>query len=100
MDIRVTSSAGMDMATILGKRKDNLIIILNDNQMSICKNVGGLATYLNKLRMGVGYNKLKSDIGSTLDTTSFGKRVKNSLSKLKDGIKKLLYQVCTLKILD
>ncbi len=99
-DGALTGGMALEALNDIGYRKDNLIIILNDNQMSICKNVGGLATYLNKLRMGVGYNKLKSDIGSTLDTTSFGKRVKNSLSKLKDGIKKLLYQVCTLKILD
>ncbi len=87
-DGALTGGMALEALNDIGYRKDNLIIILNDNQMSICKNVGGLATYLNKLRMGVGYNKLKSDIGSTLDTTSFGKRVKNSLSKLKDGIKK------------
>ena len=89
-DGALTGGMALEALNDIGYRKDNLIIILNDNQMSICKNVGGLATYLNKLRMGVGYNKLKSDIGSTLDTTSFGKRVKNSLSKLKDGIKKIV----------
>ena len=89
-DGALTGGMALEALNDIGYRKDNLVIILNDNQMSICKNVGGLATYLNKLRMGEGYNKLKSDIGSTLDTTSLGKRVKTSLSKIKDGIKKIV----------
>lgn len=89
-DGALTGGMALEALNDIGYRKDNLIIILNDNQMSICKNVGGLANYLNKLRMGVGYNKLKSDIGSTLDTTFFGKRLKSSLSRVKDGIKKIV----------
>ncbi|MGG5462442.1 1-deoxy-D-xylulose-5-phosphate synthase [Clostridium sp. B9] len=89
-DGALTGGMALEALNDIGYRKDNLIIILNDNQMSICKNVGGLATYLNKLRMGQGYNKLKSDIGSTLDTTSIGKSIKHSLSRVKDGIKKFV----------
>ena len=42
----------------------DLIIILNDNQMSISKNVGGLNTYLNKIIPQRGYNKFKSGLRS------------------------------------
>jgi len=46
--------------------KTNLIVILNDNEMSIAKNVGGVSKYLNNLRTRPGYMKTKSDVSSTL----------------------------------
>lgn len=91
-DGALTGGMALEALNDIGYRKDNLIIILNDNQMSICKNVGGLATYLNKLRLDPGYNKLKSDINTTLNTTTFGKNIAHSISKVKDGIKKFVVQ--------
>ena len=46
--------------------KTNLIVILNDNEMSIAKNVGGVSKYLNNLRTRPGYMKTKKDVSSTL----------------------------------
>ena len=39
--------------------KKNFIIVLNDNNMSISENVGGMSRYLSSLRAGAGYNELK-----------------------------------------
>lgn len=58
--------------------------------MSISPNVGGISSYLNKLRMEPGYNKLKMDINSSLGNSSVGKAVIHSLSKLKDSVKQLV----------
>lgn len=91
-DGALTGGMALEALNDIGYRKDNLIIILNDNQMSICKNVGGLATYLNKLRLDPGYNKLKSDINTTLKTTALGTNIAHSLSRVKDGIKKFVVQ--------
>ena len=43
-----------------------MIIILNDNQMSISENVGALSNHLNKLRVDPNYNKIKNEINETL----------------------------------
>ena len=57
----------------VGFNKTKMIIILNDNQMSISKNVGGLSSYLNKIRVDPKYNKLKSDINTSLKLSDTGK---------------------------
>lgn len=46
--------------------KSNLIIILNDNQMSISKNVGGMSRYLSRIRTNTNYTGLKEDIEKAL----------------------------------
>ena len=70
--------------------KKNFIIVLNDNQMSISKNVGGLSNHLNKLRLDHSYNKLKEDINSTLSNSNAGKTVVQYLHRVKDSLKHLL----------
>lgn len=42
--------------------KSNFIIVLNDNEMSISKNVGGISSYLGNLRTAEGYNDLKIEV--------------------------------------
>lgn len=71
-----------------GSSRTKLIIILNDNEMSIEKNVGGLATYLNKIRTTPKYNKTKSDIHDFLQKLgTFGNVVEKGLRGIKDSIK-------------
>ena len=74
----------------VGYNKTKMIIILNDNQMSISKNVGGLSKYLNNLRTEPGYNKLKDNISTTLSNSGLGKNLVTSLSKVKGSIKQLV----------
>ena len=47
--------------------KQNLVIILNDNNMSISKNVGGMSTQLAKLRTNTGYTGLKEEVTQSLE---------------------------------
>ena len=47
--------------------KKNFIIVLNDNNMSISENVGGMSRYLGGLRTGSGYNSLKKSVTVALD---------------------------------
>jgi 1-deoxy-D-xylulose-5-phosphate synthase len=46
----------------VGGLKKNITVVLNDNKMSICPRVGGLAEYLDRLRMATFYTGLKSEI--------------------------------------
>lgn len=70
-----------------GRFKTNLIIILNDNEMSISKNVGAMANYLRKARMSVNYIDLKSNVEQTLNKTSLGARIANRIKKMKAAIR-------------
>ncbi len=71
---------------------NNLIIILNDNTMSISKNVGALAHYLTKLRTNPQYFKTKQDIKTVLSNTPvIGDGVKKSIQTIKSVVRKSLY---------
>ena len=89
-DGALTGGMALEALNDVGFNKSNVIIILNDNQMSISNNVGALSNHLNKLRIGPGYNKLKDDISSTLGTSQAGKAVAQYLHRVKDSFKHLL----------
>jgi len=69
----------------------NFIIILNDNNMSISENVGGMSKYLSSLRTGDGYNDLKKIVTSALEKIPVaGQKIIDRISRTKQGIKQLL----------
>lgn len=71
--------------------KKNFIIILNDNNMSISENVGGMSTYLNSIRTGEGYLDLKKHVTNVLSRIPvIGEQIIDKISRTKDGIKQLL----------
>src|SRR5262245_2187114 len=68
--------------------KQNLLIILNDNKMSICPRVGGMASYLDRLRTSPFYSGLKQEVVRILDNVPLlGDPVERFLAQLKEGIK-------------
>ncbi|AJA47982.1 1-deoxy-D-xylulose-5-phosphate synthase [Clostridium pasteurianum DSM 525 = ATCC 6013] len=88
-DGALTGGMAYEALNDLGYSKTKMIIILNDNQMSISKNVGGMSKYLNKIRIDPAYNKFKQEVNNTLRKTNIGVGVANSLQKIKDGFKQL-----------
>ena len=71
--------------------KTNFIVILNDNEMSISKNVGGLSKYLNRLRTNPRYMKTKKDVSSTLNRIPFiGKPIYRLISGIKSAFRYML----------
>lgn len=89
-DGALTGGMALEALNDVGFNKTNMIIVLNDNQMSISKNVGGVSNHLNKLRLDHSYNKLKEDINSTLSNSNAGKTVVQCLHRVKDSLKHLL----------
>lgn len=74
-----------------GVSDTNLLIILNDNCMSIDPNVGALKDYLTDITTSRAYNKLKDDIWNLLGKLSgFGKSAQEIVSKVETGIKATL----------
>ncbi len=71
--------------------KTNFIVVLNNNEMSISKNVGGMSRYLNRLRTNPGYMKTKNDVSSTLKKIPvIGKPVYKAISGTKSFFRNLL----------
>lgn len=70
--------------------KSNLIIVLNDNQMSIAKNVGGMSNYLGKIRTNTNYTGLKQDVEDILEKLP---RVGGPLAQKIRGAKDLIKRI-------
>ena len=71
--------------------KNNFIIVLNDNNMSIAPNVGGMSQYLSGMRTKKGYTTLKKNVVSALNQMPvIGKRAITKLKKTKNGIKQMV----------
>lgn len=70
-----------------GRSKENLIVILNDNKMSISKNVGSMARYLTKIRIRPSYIDAKARVHSKLDRLPVtGKHLSRFISRCKNLI--------------
>ncbi len=69
----------------------NFIIVLNDNNMSISENVGGLSAYLNTVRTKEGYMNLKAGVENILDKIPvYGENIIRGVRRTKNGIKQFL----------
>lgn len=74
----------------LRKEKKNFIVILNDNNMSISENVGGMSKYLNRMRTDHAYVEFKENVKKGLtNIPGIGDSVARTLKKSKDSIKQL-----------
>jgi 1-deoxy-D-xylulose-5-phosphate synthase len=66
----------------------DVLIVLNDNKMSICPRVGGVASYLDRLRTSPFYSGLKHEVVRILDSVPLlGDPVERFLAQLKEGVK-------------
>lgn len=70
----------------------NLIVIYNDNNMSISENVGALAKGLTKVRLSVGYNNSKNIVRKMLSKTHSGRKVLRYASRISADVRKKIYK--------
>lgn len=90
-DGSLTGGLALEALNNASKLKRNLIIILNDNNMSISKNVGGLSSYLSGMRAGALYNDMKEGIAGKLSKIPvIGERLIRQIKKTKSGLKQLI----------
>lgn len=75
-----------------GRSKKRLIVILNDNEMSISKNVGSMSKYLTAIRSKPGYFHFKAHTESFLNKLPFGEKVVKRLYLSKTRLKNIIYQ--------
>lgn len=82
-------AGGMAMEAInqAGHLKSRLIVVLNDNEMSIAPAVGALSRYLNRIKEAQSYQHLKEEIGDALESVPhFGERLRRVAKSVKDAI--------------
>jgi 1-deoxy-D-xylulose-5-phosphate synthase len=71
--------------------KSNLVIVLNDNNMSISENVGGMSNYLAGMRTDEGYRQLKDGVETALRSVpKIGNSLADQIKRSKDSIKRLV----------
>jgi 1-deoxy-D-xylulose-5-phosphate synthase len=87
-DGAMTAGMAFEAMNHAGIEKSNVIIILNDNCMSIDPNVGALKEYLTDITTSHTYNKVRDDVWNLLGKLPVGKTFTRSMaSKLTDGLK-------------
>jgi len=72
----------------LGAAQTKMVVIVNDNKMSISKNVGALSRYLTRVLTDKRYNKLKDEVWElTGKLNSFGKRIRSLMRSIDETVK-------------
>ena len=89
-DGSISSGESLEAINDLGFNKTKMIIILNDNGMSISSNVGGISSYLSRISINSRYLKVKNKVKHSLDGTKFGSVPAKYLSRIKDGLRTFL----------
>jgi 1-deoxy-D-xylulose-5-phosphate synthase len=74
----------------LGSSKSSMMVILNDNEMSISPNVGALSRYLTRVLTDKRYNKIKKEIWNRLSGSNVGKSILNVVSSIDDALKHIV----------
>ncbi|MEG6615910.1 1-deoxy-D-xylulose-5-phosphate synthase [Peptococcaceae bacterium 1198_IL3148] len=89
-DGAMTGGMAFEALNYAGSLGTNLIVILNDNEMSISENVGGLAKYLTRIRTDPKYTKGKDELENIIKRLPVGKQVLKVAERLKDSFKYLV----------
>ena len=89
-DGSMTGGMAFEALNNAGTLHKKMIVVLNDNEMSISKNVGAMSEYLYQLRTGETYNKIKHDLEGWLQNVEFGSDVIKVLRRLKGSVKYLM----------
>lgn len=74
-----------------GSLRKQILVILNDNKMSISPNVGAMRTYLNRIQTNPLYNRIRDEIWNWTGTLPIGKNaIRMGLKKIEESLKNLL----------
>lgn len=88
-DGALTGGLAYEALNDAGQSDEPLIVILNDNNMSITKNVGAMSNYLARLRLRPRYLRYKGIYHKLMHKLPFGKPLDRVLSKVKDSIRRI-----------
>ncbi|PSL41128.1 1-deoxy-D-xylulose-5-phosphate synthase [Planomicrobium soli] len=90
-DGALTGGMALEALNHIGHEQTNMIVILNDNEMSIAPNVGALHNVLGRLRTAGKYNKAKDDLEYLMKKIpAVGGKLASTAERVKDSLKYLL----------
>ena len=89
-DGSLTGGMAYEALNNASRSKSNFIIVLNDNNMSISENVGGVSKYLNNIRTADRYLDIKEGIYNSLKDTKIGDPIVESIRRAKSSVKQLV----------
>lgn len=86
-DSSLAGGMAMEALNQAGHLKSRMIVLLNDNDMSIAPAVGALTRYLNRIKGAQSYHRLKEEVGDTLESVpGFGEQLRKAAKTVKDAI--------------
>ncbi len=89
-DAAISNGMSLEAINDLGYRKTKMLVILNDNGMSISSNVGGLSSYLSRISINKKYINLKNKVKHSVDGTYLGDKFIRVTSAVKHRVKGFL----------
>jgi len=90
-DGALTGGMALEALNHIGHAKTNMIVILNDNEMSIAPNVGALHNVLGRLRTAKEYSKAKEELESLINKIPvLGGKLASTVERVKDSLKYLV----------
>ncbi|MFX0559275.1 1-deoxy-D-xylulose-5-phosphate synthase [Tepidibacillus infernus] len=90
-DGAMTGGMALEALNHIGHEQRNIMIVLNDNEMSIAPNVGAIHNYLGKLRTNVHYIKAKDELEALLNKIpAIGGKLAKTAERIKDSLKYLV----------
>ena len=89
-DGSMTGGMAFEALNHIGHLGTSIVVVLNDNEMSISENVGALASYLARVRLDPRYVRLRDEMESRLAVTSLGKGMVDAGEAVKESVKQLL----------
>ncbi len=89
-DGSLTGGLAFEALNNAGRTDSNFIIILNDNNMSISENVGGIPKYLNSIRTSNGYLGLKASVYKSIIDKPYGQEIVGKIRRAKNSFKSLM----------
>ncbi len=92
-DGALTGGMALEALSHAGQGKNDLIVILNDNKMSISPNTGALSEYLSRLTMGASYQRLKYRVDRAVRAIPLaGETFARIIHRVKRGVKGILFK--------
>jgi 1-deoxy-D-xylulose-5-phosphate synthase len=92
-DGALTGGMAFEALNQAGATKANLLVVLNDNEMSISRNVGGLSAYLSSLRAAVVeplVRRAREDVAALLQHVPLGAQMLEAMDRTRDAVKQLV----------
>lgn len=86
-DGAMTAGLAYEAINYLGHLDKNMIVILNDNEMSISPNVGAMSSYLSRIMTGEIYTRFRKDVANVFEHAPMGSAFLHVAKKMEEGLK-------------